>query len=505
MGSRPIVVVADPELLREVCVRKAASFPARMTPTSSLPRRSEAFRGVALGLVFADGGAYWRAARAACLPLFQPTAVAAAATRMVASADELVDALMRIAHADGGDGTADVAALLGNMTLDVVGGCALGAHMGAQAAAAARAPAAPLVAAVNTVFASLEPVSGSGRLHDPWALAMMLSPRCLAPLWRAAAAVAPARVVARLLAADTYVREESKRLLAQQRARTKQQEDGHDFSEAHHAPPAPREQQQQQEKEDAHACLSLFSLLCGSGAADAARRHGVPPLSDEQVVAQAHVMLLAGVETTANALCHTLYLLALHPDAAARVRAEADACTAPPSAADVAAGRFAFTHAALQEALRLMPVVPLLSRVAACDATVGGARIPAGTPLLLPLTRALRDAAQFPQPHAFRPERFLPPAEAQGAEASAAAVARHPLAFAPFGAGPRQCIGARFATCEAVLTLARLFRALELALPPGAPPLALREGITCGPAAGLRLRVTQRRKEHAHAAAALAM
>jgi cytochrome P450 len=483
-----VVVVADPELLREVCVRQAAAFPARMAPTSSLPPHSEAFRGVALGLVFADGGAYWRAARAACAPLFQPAAVAAAAPRMCASADELVDALLRIANDDGdGDGTADVAPLLGNMTLDVVGRCALGAELGAQAAAARRAPAAPLVANINTVFASLEPVSGGGRVHDPWAVAMMLSPRPLAPLWRLAAAAAPARVVARLLAADTAVRAEAKRLLAQERAHAKEtamtQEDEKGVHAALAAPPT-----------------SLFSLLSGAGAAAAARRHGVPPLSDEQVVAQAHVMLLAGVETTANALCHTLYLLACHPEAAARVRAEADAAAPagapPPSAADVAAGRFAFTQAALLEAMRLLPVVPLLSRVAARDATVGGARIPAGTPLLLPLTRATRDAAHFPAPHAFRPERFL--STAAGGEAAA----RHPAAWMPFGAGPRQCIGARFATCEAVLTLARLFRALELALPAGAPPLELREGVTCGPAAGLRLRVTRRRTpEHAHAAA----
>jgi thromboxane-A synthase/cytochrome P450 family 3 subfamily A len=379
------------------------------------------------------------------------------------AAGELVDALLRVADADEA-AEADIHALLGNMTLDVVGECALGGKIGAQAAGAPGAPAAPLVAAVNEVFSCMEPISGSGRLHDPWAVGMMVMPAAMRPFWRLAAALSPAPVVMRLLKADVYVREQSKRMLVATRTQA---------AAAAEKPGAP----------------SLFALLCADGGA-AVRRHGVPPLTDEQMVAQSHVMLMAGVETTANALAHTLYLLAQHPDAAARVRAEADA-TPQPSAADVADGRFAFTEAALKEAMRLMPPAPLLSRLANEDTSLGGVPIPAGTAVLVTLTAIMRDAAHFPQPDAFRPERFLP--------GSAEAAARHPLAWAPFGAGPRQCIGARFAVLEAVLTLARLFRDVTIELPRDAPPLAIREGITNGPAAGLRVRVA--RRKHAGAAA----
>jgi cytochrome P450 len=156
-----------------------------------------------------------------------------------------------------------------------------------------------------------------------------------------------------------------------------------------------------------------------------------------------------------------------------------------------------YTEAVLKETMRLMPPVSLLNRIAAEDTQLGGYAIPKGTSVLVTLTAIMRDPAHFPEPLAFRPERFL----AGGDSGSvAAAMTAHPLAWAPFGAGPRQCVGARFAAQEAVLALAVLTRDVDVALPPGAPPLRMREGITNAPADGLRVRATRRQRAHSHAA-----
>jgi cytochrome P450 len=240
-------------------------------------------------MAFAAGGAYHRALRNAATPLFHTASLEAAAPSMCAAADELVEAVLNAFHPSSDDGCAretDIHALLSNTTLDVIGLCALGAPMGAQRAACGKG-SAPLAAAAMTVFQCLEPLSGDGRVNDRWALCAAMSPRCAAPLWRLVAAVAPAAAVKRLHIADDTVRAAAQRLLATARTAIA---NGSAF-----APGAP---------------LTLFGVLTGEGAAAAAARHGIPPLTDEQIVAQAHTFLLAGAETTASALACAVYLLA---------------------------------------------------------------------------------------------------------------------------------------------------------------------------------------------------
>jgi thromboxane-A synthase/cytochrome P450 family 3 subfamily A len=445
-----VVVVADVDGLRELCVTRASAFPARHLPKSSLPASSAAARGVPLSLVFA-GGPAWRATRTALSPLFSPPALAAAQPLIRASAAELASVALAAAEANP-SAEVDVLALLSNYTLDVVSGGVLGAHAHAQKAAAAGGGAAPLAASTAALFESLEPVTGDGRLNDPWAALAELTPTVLAPVWRAAACIAPARAVCRLQAADDAVRSTAREILADTRTRLKQDID---------AAPA-----------------TVCSLLAGPAGAAAALRHGSAPMSDESIVAQAHTMLVAGIETTASATAHAIYLLARHPEAAARVRAEADAGGPP-----------VYAQAALREGMRLLPAVSMLNRVAASDdARLRGHVIPRGTFVVGCLTPVLRDAALYPEPEAYRPERFMPGAD----DAEAMRELSPQLAWPVFGAGPRACIGARLALAEGGQALQALFASADVALPPGAPPLRIREGITNAPAGGLRVRLTRR-------------
>ena len=176
-------------------------------------------------------------------------------------------------------------------------------------------------------------------------------------------------------------------------------------------------------------------------------------LPDAQVRDEIVTLLVAGYETTAMSLAWSLYLLGRHPEALARAAAEARGLSAPLlCAGDVQ--RLGYCVAVFQEAMRLYPPVYLIVREAAEDVTIGGVRLPRGT-LVLVSPYALHHRAElWPDPERFEPSRFAPGAEPP----------RHRLAFMPFGAGPRTCIGNHFALVEGPIVLATILGRVDLEL-----------------------------------------
>jgi cytochrome P450 len=117
------------------------------------------------------------------------------------------------------------------------------------------------------------------------------------------------------------------------------------------------------------------------------------------------------------------------------------------------AERLDYAAAAVNESLRLTPVVPLLYLEANEDTTLGDVGVPAGTPVIL-LTRPALRHGEFEDEAVFRPERWIDDARGPG---------RHdPKAHIPFGAGPRACPGRSLAMLEARVALATLFREFEV-------------------------------------------
>lgn len=204
-------------------------------------------------------------------------------------------------------------------------------------------------------------------------------------------------------------------------------------------------------------------------------RDGDEQLSDSEVRDQALIFLLAGHETTASATTFALHLLGRHPDVQQRVRDEvADALgECHPSATDLHS-RLPVTTAAVKEAMRLYPVVPIAPRRTAVDCEVDGHAIPAGTDTVVCIWSIHHDPAVWQDPHSFRPDRFL------GGDP----VGRYD--WLPFGAGPRACIGQHFAMLEIVATVALLTRAfaMESLVPTDRVPL--RSAITLLPREPLR-------------------
>lgn len=183
-----------------------------------------------------------------------------------------------------------------------------------------------------------------------------------------------------------------------------------------------------------------------------ARDEDGKPMADRQVRDEVMTLLLAGHETTANALTWTWLLLDENPAVAARLHAEVDALSGPPTADDLAA--LPWTNAVLAESMRVYPPAWASGRRILTDVELGGWTVPAGSLASAIQWLTHRDPRWWPDPLAFRPERWITPEGAY--DESAPGQPRG--AYFPFGMGNRVCIGGSFARTEAVLVLATLAR-----------------------------------------------
>jgi cytochrome P450 len=202
------------------------------------------------------------------------------------------------------------------------------------------------------------------------------------------------------------------------------------------------------------------------------------PMGDALLRDEVMTVVLAGHETTANALTWTWYLLATHPEVAERVRREVECVLLdrPPGPLDLP--RLQTVTHVVQEAMRLYPPVWSFERQAIEDDVVLGFDVPRGTIVGVSPYVLHRSPALWDSPDEFDPDRF-------SAERSAG---RSRYAYLPFGAGPRVCIGGSFAMMEAQIVLAMVARRFALRVTSTrAPQVEL--DITLRPKSGLRMRV----------------
>jgi cytochrome P450 len=201
---------------------------------------------------------------------------------------------------------------------------------------------------------------------------------------------------------------------------------------------------------------------------------------DEEALAlavdNAATFYLAGHETTANAITWTLFLLSEQSDLQAEAAVEAAAALAAGEEDADLPERLPLLRRILEESMRLYPPVPRFDRQALAADRLGDAAVAAGDivsiwPWLIHRHRALWD-----DPDAFDPARFRPEAKA----------GRHRFQYLPFGGGPRLCVGARFATAEALTVLAHWLRDWSFA---PVPEREVRPSgmVTLRPAGGLPL------------------
>ncbi|HET8940254.1 MAG TPA: cytochrome P450 [Polyangiales bacterium] len=200
----------------------------------------------------------------------------------------------------------------------------------------------------------------------------------------------------------------------------------------------------------AHAGTDLLSMLLAARDADSGESMGDKQLQDE-----VFTFLVAGLETTAAALQWALTLLAQHPEALQRVRAEhKSVCgSEPPRADQVASMRF--TRMVIDETLRLYPPVYGLTRRVISDDKIAGYDIPKGAQVLVSPYAIHRHPQFWQHPESFAPEAHFAPEHSEG---------RSRFAYIPFGAGPRQCIGNALAVMELQILLPTLAAAFDFSL-----------------------------------------
>jgi cytochrome P450 len=207
-------------------------------------------------------------------------------------------------------------------------------------------------------------------------------------------------------------------------------------------------------------------------------------MNDKQLRDEVMTMILAGHETSANALAWTWYLLSQNPDVEEKLHAELDSVLEGriPTIADLP--RLPYTKMVIDETLRLYPPAPGVSRKSVADDEVGGYHIPARSEIAVSEYVTHRHPGFWEQPEDFDPERFTPQRSA----------GRPHFAYFPFGGGPHLCIGNNFALMEAQLILATVAQVYQLRMAPRHPPVIPEPLVTLRPRNGIVMTVQKRKR-----------
>jgi cytochrome P450 len=208
----------------------------------------------------------------------------------------------------------------------------------------------------------------------------------------------------------------------------------------------------------------ILSMLLGAEAEDGER------LSDKEVRDELLTLVLAGHETTANSLAWAFERLLRTPAAYDRLR----------EAVRSGEGGEDYVEATIHEAMRARPVIPIIGRIVKRPWRLGEYVVPAESEVLASILLLHHREDVYPDPFAFRPERFL-------------GVKPGTYTWIPFGGGIRRCLGATLAMAEQRVVLEAIARRLDLEAPDPRPERARHRNVTMIPAGGTRVVVRHRR------------
>ncbi|KAJ8872981.1 hypothetical protein PR048_026597 [Dryococelus australis] len=177
-------------------------------------------------------------------------------------------------------------------------------------------------------------------------------------------------------------------------------------------------------------------------------------LTDEDIREEVDTFMIAGHDTTASSSSWTLFMLGHHPEVQEKVYAELSeifqGSQRSPTMKDL--NEMKYLERVIKESLRLYPTVPFIQRILKEDINIEGYDIPAGTAVTVLIYYANRNPEYFPNPEEFNPDNFLPER----------VLSRHNFAFVPFSAGPRNCIGQKFAMLEEKTILSSILRRFKI-------------------------------------------
>uniref|UniRef100_A0A1A8P9F7 Thromboxane-A synthase n=1 Tax=Nothobranchius pienaari TaxID=704102 RepID=A0A1A8P9F7_9TELE len=465
LGRRPVVVIADPDMLRQVMVKDFSNFTNRIkfrfatkpTTDSLLMLRNE----------------QWKRVRSILTPSFSAAKMKEMAPLINTAADALMSNLN--VHAESGEAF-DIHRCFGCFTMDVIASVAFGTQVDSQ-----NNPDDPFVRHAQLFF--------SFSFFRPLMLFLIAFPAIFSPLAR----FLPNKrrdqmngffinIIHRIIKQREEQPPHQRRrdflqLMLEARAgqdvaswehfNTEKQTDENDHRSQQTQPSA-------SELENSHAHPEESPM----------KRPQKKMVTEEEIVGQAFVFLLAGYETSSNTLAFTCYLLALHPECQRKVQEEVDEFFTRHESPDyVNVQELKYLDMVVSEALRLYPPGFRFAREVDHDCVVNGQFLPKGMTVEIPAGFLHYDPEHWSEPEKFVPERFTPEAKAD----------RHPFVYLPFGAGPRNCVGMRLAQLEIRMALVHLFHRFNIvACSETKVPLDLKSSSTLGPQNGIFVKITRR-------------
>jgi cytochrome P450 len=212
-----------------------------------------------------------------------------------------------------------------------------------------------------------------------------------------------------------------------------------------------------------------------------ARDEAGNPLSEQQVMDECLTIFVAGHETTAVALTWAWALLLQHPAVLAKLTDEVDTALGAAPVSYAALAQLPYLTQVVKEVLRCYPPAQGFGRTPTAPFTINDHAFQPGDTIIVSIHTLHHQAAFYPDPETFRPERFAD---------DAPPLPRY--AYMPFGAGPRTCIGNAFAMLELQVVLATMVQSLRLALAPN-QAIVPETLVTLRPKRGVRVQVVERR------------
>lgn len=212
-------------------------------------------------------------------------------------------------------------------------------------------------------------------------------------------------------------------------------------------------------------------------------------LTEEDIREEVDTFVFEGHDTTSMGISWALYLIGLHPDVQAKLHDEMDSIFGDDTERHVTEDDIRdlrYLDCVLKESQRLYPSVPIFGREIREDQEFYGYKVQKGSIFTVFTYLLHRDPNTFPNPEKFDPERFLP-------ENSSG---RHPFGYIPFSAGPRNCIGQRFAITEEKVVMAHILRSFHVKSLDPRDKVIVATDLILRPTGPLRLKFTQRKFVH---------
>ncbi|TRY82831.1 hypothetical protein DNTS_022047 [Danionella cerebrum] len=460
VARRPIVIVADPDMLRQVMVKDFNKFPNRMTVRGITKPMSDS-------LIMLKGE-QWKRVRSILTPTFS----AAKMKEMVPLINTATKTLLRNlkSHSESGN-SFNIHKCFGCFTMDVIASVAFGTQVDSQ-----NNPDDPFVHHASKFFAFT--------FFRPFMIFLLAFPFLLRP-------------IAGLL--PNKSRDEMNSFFIQCIQKMIKQRDD--------LPPDQRRRDFLQLMLDVRASNNRLSLEHFDVVNDADEQAGTEQgtenvqenehpnestrrsqhkrmMTEDEIIGQAFIFLLAGYETSSNTLAFACYLLAIHPECQEKLQEEVDEFFSRHETVDYTnVQELKYLEMVICESLRLYPPAFRFAREIDEDTVINGHLLPKGASLEIPTGFLHYDPEHWSEPTKFIPERFSPEAKA----------ARHPFVYLPFGAGPRSCVGMRLAQLEIKVAMIHIFRRFNIVVSEDTEvPLELKSHTTLGPKNGIFVKIAER-------------